>query len=160
MSNITLLALVMDNNVACVNNTIPTTLEAHLEKIREKIYDKSVLMGHTTYEQLGSNPFSLCNETWVLTRNNIRCKENVIAMHSIVEVMAQEKDFIVLGGISTFSDFIPVCSTILLTEVLETATGDKFKLFPRLNSFKLTNPNTEILEEDGKYYRFMEYVRK
>lgn len=154
-----MIALTIDNNVCIVDNQIPVILKAHLERFREMICGKVVVMGSKTLDSINCVPFSLADETVVLTRNGKHYGHGIIPMSSLVQIMDTYKDFIVIGGASVFADFMPIAEKIYITEVSEVGKGNTFKLFPSLKNFKLKNPDADMLNEGDYYYRLLTYVK-
>ena len=157
---IEMIALVVDNRIICVDGQIPIILEAHLERFRNKILNKNVVMGRITFESLGGFGFNSAANTIILSRSTKINKKNIHVENSVVSLMSDYKDFIVIGGQTCFADFMPVADKVYITEVSEIAEpGQNFKIFPSLNNMKLTNPNAEMLTEGDHYYRFLTYKR-
>ena len=156
---IEMIALTVDNFIMSVDGKIPIILKSHLHKIRQQIKGKIVVMGSVTYEGLGEQPFHSAKQVVIISRHK-KYPRNVKVVHTVLELITEYKDFIVVGGSTLFADIMPMADRVYMTEVLETAEHcNSFKLFPNMKHMKLSNPNAEFETEGDHYFRFLTYKR-
>lgn len=159
---IELIVQVLDHNIMEVNDIFPLIIEKHLEILNETIKDKVVVMGHNTYKSLGEPNTALletAKEIVVMSRTMIFPKP-IKVCRTISELLKRYPDFIVIGGESLFSDIIMLADKVYVTEVSQMAEFGSYKYFPKMNNFKLTNPNAEFLHEGDNYFRLLTYSRR
>ncbi|MEM6820768.1 MAG: dihydrofolate reductase, partial [Verrucomicrobiota bacterium] len=111
----------------------------------------SILFGRTTYEGIGR---PLPKRTNYVLSQSWEGEAGVKVVGSVDEVLVlpEEKVF-VCGGANVYRQFFPLCSTLLLTRVLEEVDGDtKLPEFGHLYQF-----DCEIESGDG--YRIERYRR-
>jgi dihydrofolate reductase len=69
-------------------------------------------------------------------------------------------DVFIIGGEKVYEQFLPYCDTCFVTKIDKTFDADKF--FRNLDedeNFSVVN-ESEVIEEDGTRYKFVEYRRK
>jgi dihydrofolate reductase len=155
---IEVVVMMLDDNIVAVDNSYPLVLHAHLNKFIQLIENKIVIVGSTTYEELGENPFSVAKKTVVISRH--KKYQKVKNASSIIEVMELYKDFIVIGGHTIFTDFLPVADKVYVTEVHKYPEfKNSVKKLYKLNNFSLVN-ESEVLRENEITYRFLEYEKR
>jgi len=154
------IVLTVDGQVISIDNQIPLILEAHLERLRSLIKGKIVLLGRKCYESLGEkNALASTASRIVVLSRNMNKKQGISVIHSLSELVDNYKDFIVLGGESTFMNLIMMTDIVYVTEVSETPEPGTYKTFKGLKRFHLENPNAEFLNENDHYFRLLEYKR-
>ena len=155
---IELIAMTVDGGIISIDNQIPLILEAHLQRIRDLTYDKTIVMGHNTYESLlAKNALSSgAKDVVIVSRKTVRGSKSVQFLTSLLK---EYSDFIVLGGASIFADTVVIADRVFITEVSEKPYEGEYKYFPSLKQFYLVNPNATFLHEGDTYYRFLIYKR-
>lgn len=161
---IELIALTIDNNICSVNGQIPVVLEAHLNRLRETIAEKTVVMGHNTYKSLGEPNTALqqtAKEVIVMSRH-MTFPKPIKVCRTLIELLERFPDFIVIGGASLFADTMVMANIVYVTEVSERGESwSVVKTLPNLaNNFTLKNPNAEFQHEGDTYFRNLIYTRK
>ena len=146
------------------DNKLLMYLPGDLKYFKERTLGKTVVMGRETLESLpGGNPLPN-RKNIVLTRN-----KNYLAScpvcHSKEELFEMIKDentddVFIAGGEKVYKEFLPYCDTCYVTKIDKNFDADKF--FPNLDedeSFSVVN-ESEVVEENGTRYKFVEYRRK
>ncbi|MCC9274151.1 MAG: dihydrofolate reductase, partial [Enterococcus aquimarinus] len=92
------------------DQTLPWHLPNDLKYFKEMTIGKTIVMGRTTFEGMGSRPLPN-RQTIVLTRNPDYQAEGVTVMHSVDDVLAyaktKEEPTMIIGGAVVFQDFLP-----------------------------------------------------
>ena len=154
--------------IACVGKRLElgrdNDLVFHIKedlKYFKKVTDNHiVVMGKKTFESL---PGVLKNRTnVVLTRSLDKISEDVLVFNSIEKFLEEYKDcqdeIFIIGGASIYKQFLPIASTLYLTEVDKEVEADVY--FPE---FDKTLYEKEIIEEkieNDINYKFVIYRRK
>lgn len=146
------------------DNKLLVHLSGDLKYFKEKTIGKIVVMGRETLESLpGGNPLP-GRKNIVLSRNE--CYETECQLCNSKEQLLQiEKkyntdDMYIIGGEKVYKEFLPYCDTVFVTKIDEEYEADKF--FPNLDNdenYKIVW-ESEINEENGTRYKFVEYGRK
>lgn len=146
------------------DHTLPWHLPNDLQYFKKMTVGKTIVMGRTTFEGMGSRPLPN-RQTIVLTRNLDYQAEGIIVMHSLEEVLDYAKKnegiTMITGGAVIFNDFIPYYDILYRTVIEETFPGDTY--FPELdwNEWERTTSTPGIIDEKNKYaHRFETYKRK
>ena len=157
---IEMIAMTLDNNVIMVNNMMPLILESHLDRLRDNIKNKVVVMGKHTYQSLGEkNALGGTASRLVIMSRNMPKKQGIAVVYSMSELLENYKDFIVIGGSSLFYNMFMLADAVYITEVSERPQPGVHKTFPNLNRMELINPDAEFLHEGDTYYRKLVYKR-
>lgn len=139
-------------------------LPGDLKYFKEQTLGKVVVMGRTTFESLpGKKPLK-DRVNIVLSRNEefqpdcIKCR----SMGELFKTLEQYdmEDVFIIGGQDIYRQFLPFCSSHLVTKIDAAFEADKF--FENLdlrNDLELTW-TSETIKENGVEYRFTEYRRK
>lgn len=160
---IEIIALTIDNNICSINGQIPIILEAHLERLREVIKNKIVVLGHNTYNSLGepNNALQSFSKEIVVMSRHGKFPKPIKVCRTLTELLERFPDFVVVGGASLFADTIVMTNTVYVTEVSERGESwSVVKTFPSLKSFSLSNPNAEFQQEGDTYFRNLIYFRQ
>lgn len=162
MKNVTLIAAIGKNNELGKNNNLIWRIKEDLNFFRENTIGKPVVMGFNTLKSL---PKRLKGRDYIiLTSKNIECENNDIVVHSLdelLEVISKiDKEVMVIGGASLYSQMIDYADKMLLTEIDDEDTkADCF--FP---SFSKEVWDREVLSsnisEDKIKYKHLVYKRK
>ena len=154
--------------IACVgkrlelgrDNDLVFHIKEDLKYFKKVTDNHMVVMGKKTFESL---PGVLKNRTnVVLTRSLDKISEDVLVFNSIEKFLEEYKDYqdeiFIIGGASIYKQFLPIASTLYLTEVDEEVEADVY--FPE---FDKTLYEKEIIEEkieNDINYKFVIYRRK
>lgn len=123
----------------------------------------TVVMGRKTLESLpGGKP--LPKRRNIVLTSRAEPIEGVEIAHNIDEVLALVADdpteeVYVMGGGQVYAALLPHCEKVLLTKVFASPEADTF--FPDLDAdsaWKIAE-ESEILEEEGLRFQYMDYVR-
>ena len=123
----------------------------------------TVIMGRKTLESLpGGKP--LPKRRNIVLTSRTEPIEGVELAASIEDALALVEDdpveeIFVMGGGQIYTALLPHCEKVLLTKVFASPEADTF--FPNLDSdpaWKIAS-ESEILEEDGLRFQFIDYVR-
>ena len=123
----------------------------------------TVIMGRKTLESLpGGKP--LPKRRNIVLSSCMEPTEGVEIAHSIEELLALVADdpaeeIYVIGGGQVYAALLPHCEKVLLTKVYASPEADAF--FPDLDAdpaWKVAS-ESELLEEDGLKFQFIDYVR-
>ena len=146
------------------DQTLPWHLPNDLKYFKEMTIGKTIVMGRTTFEGMGSRPLPN-RQTIVLTRNPDYQAEGVTVMHSVDDVLAyaktKEEPTMIIGGAVVFQDFIPYYDLLYRTVIEENFSGDTY--FPSLEwqDWELVSSIPGGVDEKNHYaHRFETYRRK
>ena len=146
------------------DQTLPWHLPNDLKYFKEMTIGKTIIMGRTTFEGMGSRPLPN-RQTIVLTRNPDYQAEGVTVMHSVDDVLAyaktKEEPTMIIGGAVVFQDFLPYYDLLYRTVIEEKFSGDTY--FPSINwiEWELRTWKQGVTDEKNKYaHRFETYRRK
>ena len=129
------------------------------KRFRSLTVGKTVILGHKTLDTFpGGRPLK-DRRNIVLSHRDLDIPGAEIA-HSFDEAAALGgDDAIVIGGASVYMALLGRCDRVCVTKVLADADADSF--FPRLDD----NPDwrvaseSEVFEENGLKFRFVDYIR-
>lgn len=145
------------------NQKLLVHLPGDLKYFKEKTMGKTVVMGRETLESLpGGKPLP-GRHNIVLTSDSCY-KTSCPLCHSKEELLGREdcqgEDVFIIGGEQIYRQFLPYCDTCYVTKMDKVFSADKF--FPDLDA----SPDfyiaweSEMMEENGVRYQFVEYRRK
>jgi len=129
---ISIIAAMGNNRVIGINNKLPWNLPADMEHFRQLTMGKPVIMGQKTFESIGKSLAGRKNI--VLSRDNNFRPSDCIVAHSIQETLDATKDFeevMIMGGVSIYSQFLPLADRMYLTLVEGDFVGDAY--FPEFD---------------------------
>ena len=141
--------------------TQSVVLHADRKHFREVTRGAAVIVGRKTLADFpGGKPLP-SRRNIVLTRSD-RTVEGAEIAHSAEEALALAGDnrCLVIGGASVYRALLPYCERIYVTKIDACPPSDSF--FPDLDS----SPDWEIeresdvMEENGVRFRFVDYIRK
>ena len=120
------IAAVSLNGVIGKNGDLPWHIPGELKWFKKITMGHVIVMGRKTWESLpGSLPG---RENWILSRSNFNA-ENAQVFNSFedIEKKGEKKTVFIIGGGEIYSNFLPHCSELFLTEVNRTIeNGDAF----------------------------------
>lgn len=142
-------------------NSIPEDMKF----FRETTLGKAVIMGRKTLESL-PNGMPLTQRTnIVLTHDEDFKMKGVIAVHSVEEALEaasafESDDVYVIGGASTYEQFLPHCNVAHVTKMDYSYEADTY--FPNLDKDKQWILAAESDEKTyfNLEYKFVMYLRK
>ena len=130
-----------------------------LKRFRALTEGKTVLMGRKTLQSLPGGKGLPRRRNVVLTGDEDFRAENAEIVHSAAEAAwVAGEDAWVIGGESVYRLFLPLCERVYLTRVFADAEADAF--FPDLDADPRwqVERESEIFEENGLRYQFVDYV--
>ena len=123
----------------------------------------TVIMGRKTLESLpGGKPLPKRRNIVLTSRQEpIDGVELAASIDEVLSLVADDpaEEVYVIGGGQIYAELLPHCEKVLLTKVYSSCEADTF--FPDLDAdpaWKIAD-ESEILEEDGLKFRFIDYVR-
>ena len=140
-------------------------LPGDLKYFKEKTVGKTVIMGRGTLESLpGKKPLPK-RENIVISGNPDYAVPGAVVLHSHEELFdyIRDKDsdeVMVMGGGRVYRELLPYCDTCYITRIYESFDADTW--FVNLNEMPEFEVvwQSELQEENGIRYRFLEYRRK
>ena len=134
-------------------------ISADMKRFRELTEGKTVLMGRKTLQSLPGGKGLPRRRNIVLTANHGFTAPDAEITHSPVQaVFTAGEEAAVIGGESVYRLFLPLCERVYLTRVFADAEADAF--FPDLDADPRwqVEYESEIFEENGLRYQFVDYV--
>ncbi len=135
-------------------------LKADLQRFRSLTVGHTVIMGRKTLLSLpGSRPLPK-RRNLVLSRDTSFAPEGVEMVRSAEEAaQAAASDAFCIGGGSVYAQLLPWCDRVYVTKVLADAPADTF--FPDLDAAPdwTIAQQSDVMEENGIRFRYIDYVR-
>ena len=141
------------------DNALLFRISADMKRFRALTEGKTVLMGRKTLQSLPGGRGLPHRRNIVLTGDRDFTAENAEIVHFPVEAVFQAgEDAWIIGGESVYRRFLPLCDRVYITKILADGHADAF--FPDLDADPQwqVDSESEIMEEDGLKYQFVEYV--
>lgn len=159
--SITLIWAMSRNRVIGRNNALPWRLPADLKYFKAQTTGKTILMGRSTWESIGSKPLP-GRRNIVLTHNREYKAEGAEVIHSLAEALeiASHEELWVIGGAAIYSQLLEYSDRLLVTLIDEDVDGDAY--FPDFSwdNYALIGEEEGIRDEKNPYnYRFLTYAR-
>ncbi len=140
-------------------NRLLWNLPGDMKYFKDVTMGKTVVMGQKTFESIGG-PL-LGRKNIVLSRDPNFKPEGVEISNNLEEIATKYKDseeeIFIIGGASIYKQFIPYAQKLYLTLVDDFPEADVF--FPDYSEFKNIISESEIHEENGIKYKFVELIR-
>ena len=136
-----------------------TNTGASAGRFRALTEGKTVLMGRKTLQSLPGGRGLPHRRNIVLTGDRDFAAENAEIVHFPVEAVFQAgEDAWIIGGESVYRRFLPLCDRVYITKIFADGHADAF--FPDLDADPQwqADSESEIMEEDGLKYQFVESV--
>lgn len=140
-------------------------LPGDLKYFKEKTVGKTVIMGRGTLESLpGKKPLPK-RENIVISGNPDYAVPGAVVLHSHEELFDYIKDkdsdeVVVMGGGRVYRELLPYCDTCYITRIYDSFDADTwFVNLDEMPEFEIVW-QSELQEENGIQYRFLEYRRK
>ena len=158
--NLTLIAAIGKNNELGKDNTLIWHFKEDMKFFKNNTTGKPIIMGRKTLESL---PKLLPGrEHLVLSRSNLDI-EGIKVFHSKEELLEYissfDKEFMVIGGASIYSEFIRNASKMLITEIDDTCK-DADVYFPSIDENIWYSNTLSSVSEKGINFKHLEYKRK
>ncbi len=135
-------------------------LKADLQRFRSLTVGHTVIMGRKTLLSLpGSRPLPK-RRNLVLSQDTSFAPEGVEMVRSAEEAaQAAASDAFCIGGGSVYAQLLPWCDRVYVTKVLADAPADTF--FPDLDADPdwTIAQQSDVMEENGIRFRYIDYVR-
>ncbi|MGC2874045.1 dihydrofolate reductase [Ihubacter sp. mB4P-1] len=139
-------------------------LPGDLKYFKERTEGKTVIMGRPTLESLpGAKPLPK-RENIVLTGNTDYTAEGAAIAHSekeLDEILAGKNtdDVFIIGGGKVYREFLNRCDTCYVTKIFDKFLADTwFVNLDEMKDFSIVW-QSEVQEEKGIRYQFLEYRR-
>ncbi len=140
-------------------NKLPWNIPGELERFKNLTTNNVVLLGRKTFE--GMKP--LKNRlTLVITHSPLRVStENLRFVSSVEEAVKisreLKKNLYIAGGAEVYSQALPLCERLFITEIDEEFFGDTY--FPKFDESGFEKSVDFVCEGEIKY-KYLTYVRK
>lgn len=138
---------------------MPWYLSADLIHFRKLTRGKVVVMGRKTFESIGEALPKRTNV--VLTRDPAFAAPDCEVVHSVDEVLRDERPVFIIGGAELYRQFLPHADTLHITRIHAEFEGDTF--FPEYDesAWELTSSTFRPKDEKNPYdCTFDVYVRR
>lgn len=133
-------------------------ISADLQRFKALTTGHTVIMGRKTLESLPGGRGLPNRRNLVLTRQKRFIPDRAEAVHSLEELLALAgSDAFVIGGQAVYEQLLPHCTRVYVTKVLSEAPADAF--FPNLDNaphWRIVTAS-EIQEENGLKFQYVEY---
>lgn len=155
----------VDNNWAIGNKgNLLCHLSGDLKYFKSVTMGYPVIMGRSTLESLPGRKGLPGRENIVLTRNKNFKTPGISRIYSSLEDLLEDKDkysdAFVIGGAKVYDQMLPHCDTFYVTKIDGEFEADRhIKNLDLDKSLKITY-ESEKMEENGIFYRFVKYERK
>ena len=135
-------------------------IRADMKRFRQMTTGHSVVMGRKTLLSFpGSKPLPK-RRNIVLSRDVNFAPEGVEMARSVEEAVSMaEKDAFCIGGGAIYAQMLPHCERIFVTKVFSSLPADT--RFPNLDddpAWKIAE-ESEVMEENGVQFQYVDYVR-
>ncbi|MEM9937116.1 MAG: dihydrofolate reductase [Bacteroidota bacterium] len=164
--DIIIIAAISDNLALGVKGGLPWDMPADRDFLTSHIQGKFQLMGRRSYEEIAATDYFTASFHAVLTSRegvSIRQGDTFSSIQQILDFASQrnERELIVLGGGSVYSQTIPLANKMILTEIHTEVDADTF--FPEVNMSEWEVVKRESHQADHENphdYDFVWYDRK
>ena len=145
------------------NGDLLFSIHQDMRRFRTLTSYMTVIMGRKTLESFpGGKP--LPKRRNIVLSSRMEPAEGVEVARNIEELLSLVADdpaeeIYVIGGGQVYSALLPHCDKVLLTRVYASPEADAF--FPDLDAdpaWKVES-ESELLEEDGLHFRYIDYIR-
>lgn len=144
-------------------NRLLVSISADLKRFRELTFGKTVIYGRKTLETFPHQKPLKGRKNLILSSDSNYSVEGAEVYSGIDELLDAVKalppeDVFVIGGARVYEELLPYCSTVYVTKTEGTYPADRF--FPNLDllpNWSVENCS-EIMEENGIFFRYVDYV--
>lgn len=141
------------------DNALLFHISGDMKRFRTLTMGKTVLMGRKTLESMPGGKGLPGRRNVVLTGNRAYAAVDAEVVTSPVQaVLTAGEEAAVIGGESVYRLFLALCDRVYITKIFAEAQADAF--FPDLDADPHWQVETEseIFEENGLRYQFVDYV--
>ncbi len=135
-------------------------ISADLKRFRELTLGKTVLLGSRTLATFpGGKP--LPDRRSIVLTHSADPIEGAEVAHTVDDALALAGgDAVVIGGASIYMLLLPYCDRVRTTKVFAAPKADSF--FPNLDAHPdwRVESESEIMEENGLRFQYVDYVKK
>ena len=137
-----------ENRLIGRRNQLPWYLPGDLAYFKQMTLHKSIIMGRKTYASIGK-PLPH-RRNIVITRSDLKIRhcEVVGSFESALTLTQDESEVMVIGGLSVYTQALPIVQRIYLTQIHHTFSGDTY--FPAFNQYTTDQENWQVTRE--KHY--------
>ena len=167
---ISLIAATAQDRVLGANGAIPWHLPQDFAHFKRHTLHKPIIMGRKTFLSIGKplvNRFNIVLSTqpdWHAHGVTV-CHQPDTALAVAIDYLAQttlsKPEIMIIGGASIYELFLPLASTIYLTDIELACAGDTF--FPAIDPAQWqqtsANPTAEKTAQGVIHYTFQTYQR-
>lgn len=155
---IALIVAYSNNKVIGLNGKMPWNLPGDLKRYKELTMGNAIVMGRKTYESIGRPLEGRLNI--VISKTNNYSADNLITVCSLSEAVKQAgtKDIFISGGNRVYSEALPYCEKLFVTQIDVDIKGDTF--FPTFNESIYDISEDGYFDNEQYPYRFLTYTKK
>jgi dihydrofolate reductase len=152
--DIIIIAAMSENRVIGINNTLPWSLKADMERFKKITLGQPCVMGRKTWESLPKRPLA-GRPNIVISRSlgGVTGARVFPSLQEAVQYYVGYEKLFICGGASVYAEALPFASKIELTVIHRQYEGDVF--FPEIDNALWQITNTE--DFDG--FSFISYSR-
>lgn len=150
------------NRVIGLNNQMPWHLSADLKRFKQITLGAPIIMGRNTHESIGKPLPGRTNI--VISKNPAYQAAGCLVFNDLDAALARAGDeaeeIFIIGGSALYKIFLPLASTLYLTEIKKEFTGDT--VFPDWPADTWREIEREDIDNDPTTdfsYSFLKYVR-
>jgi len=159
MTNLSIIVAYDEHYGIGINNALAWHVSEDLIRFKQITTGHTIIMGRKTYESIGRPLPNRRNI--VLTRQSDWHPEGIEIVHNLsdaVQLAGADQAFII-GGAQIYAQALPLCKTLLVTEIHHDAHCDAF--FPVLDksSWREVDRVTRHSEKNGFDYAFVTYQK-
>ena len=156
---INIIAAVDRNRAIGKENKLLYWLPNDLKRFKLLTTGHTIVMGRKTFESLPKG--ALPNRRNVVVSRSVTELPGCDVYPSIDEALkscSAQEDVYIIGGESVYRRFLPLCQRVYITKVFADAEADAF--FPDLDADPRwqVERESEIFEENGLRYQFVDYI--
>lgn len=157
---LTQIAAIGKNRELGKDNTLIWNFKQDMKFFRETTKGHTIVMGRKTFESLpGMLPK---RHHIVISRTNPSLPEGVEVFSSIEDFIKAYKDVkeevFVIGGAQIYTQMLPYCDRLLLTEIDQTYDADAF--YPDFDKNQYIRTELSDITENGVHYNHIEYKKQ
>jgi dihydrofolate reductase len=152
--DIIVIAAMSENRVIGINNALPWSLKADMERFKKLTLGWPCIMGRKTWESLPKRPLPGRPNIVISQSLNAVTEAKVFAsLQAAVAHCAEYEKVFICGGASVYAEALPLANRIELTVIHRQYEGDAF--FPEIDQTQWKITQTE--DFDG--FSFISYSR-
>lgn len=158
---ISLIAAVNKNCVIGKNNKLIWHIPEDLKRFKKITLGKTIIMGRKTFESL---PKILPDRKHIVitkNKNYLISDNSVTIVHNIKDILKYKnhpEEVFIIGGEKIYSQMLPCCSRLYLTEIMSFEDGDAH--FPEFNREDYTMLEYEKHYDKNIEYNFLTFEKK